>query len=169
MKSILFVCTGNTCRSSMAEALFKKLLEDKGINNDCFKVTSAGTSAWDGDSASPQAIQVLEQKGIDIRNHYSTPLTSKLIKESDLILTMTINHKMAVERMHPKAMEKVFTLKEYIISNGNKSKENKKVAFEEFNEDVYDIRDPFGQPVEYYRKCAEEIEEYLNKLIERIT
>lgn len=167
MKSILFVCTGNTCRSSMAEALFKKLLEDKGISKYRFKISSAGTCAWDGDNASPQAIQVLEEKGIDIRNHLSTPLTPKLIKETDLILTMTVNHKMGVEQMRPKAKGKVFTLKEYVLNNGKKL-EKSKVSFEEANDDIYDIRDPFGQPVEVYSKCVEEIEEYLHKLVEKI-
>lgn len=164
MKTILFVCTGNTCRSSMAEALFKHMLENKKDNLGEIKVISAGTCAWEGDEASPNAIKVLKEKGITMMDHSSTPLTPKLIKEADLILTMTLNHKMAVLYMCPKSENKVYTLKEYVLHDGEKL-HIEQLASQEIN---YDIKDPFGQSVDVYRESAEEIEHNLQKLIKKI-
>lgn len=162
MRTILFVCTGNTCRSIMAEALFKDMLGKKKDKFRNIKVISAGTCAWEGDGASPQAVEVLREKGIDITDHSSTPLTPKLIKDSDLILTMTLNHKQAVLYMRPEAKEKTYTLKEYALDYSNEKLQN--IEFEEIN---YDIKDPYGQSVNVYRESAEEIEKYLKILIEK--
>jgi len=148
----------------MAEALFKNMLKSEQDTLKDINVRSAGTCAWDGHSASNQAIEVLREKGIDIKNHRSTPLTPKLIKESDLILTMTYNHKMAVLHMCPESENKVFTLKEYVLNDGEKS-----LISELSPQSVdYDIKDPFGRNIDVYRKSAEEIEENLKILIKKI-
>lgn len=164
MKTILFVCTGNTCRSSMAEGLFKYMLENKKDRVEDIKVISAGTSAWAGQNASPQAVEVLKEKGIDLRSHRSTLLTPELIQEADLILTMTYNHKAVVLHMCPEAEDKVFTLKEYVSLQ-----EGKLHRVDSNSEGIsYDIKDPFGQSTEVYRQSAEEIEECLKILLEKI-
>ncbi|MBM7622887.1 low molecular weight protein arginine phosphatase [Sporohalobacter salinus] len=106
---ILFVCTGNTCRSSMAEYIFKDLAE-----SDKYEVMSAGVSAVNGKDPAPQAKQIMSEKGIDISNHQTQKLTEDLVTEADLILTMTHQHKSSVLSMFNESEDKVFTLKEFV-------------------------------------------------------
>ena len=113
MKTILFVCTGNTCRSSMAENMMRKMLEDAGEGTKGIRVISAGTAAAKGQGASKHAIQVMQEKNIDLHKHRATPLTKALIDQADLILTMTRNHKFQVLSIAPDASQRTFTLKEY--------------------------------------------------------
>ena len=97
--NILFVCTGNTCRSSMAEGILKFLLKENNIEN--INVSSAGLSAFEGQRANEKAIDVLINKGIDIKTHRSRQLTEEIIKTSDLILTMTDSHKKLITNTLP--------------------------------------------------------------------
>ena len=150
-KTILFVCTGNTCRSSMAAALFKNLIEQSG-DGKAIKILSAGTAAFEGQRASPNAIAVMDEKGVDLRGHRAAVLTREKIMQSDLILTMTNSHKNQVIKIAPEAAGKTYTLKEYTnISDGNT-----------------DIFDPFGQSIDTYRKSAQEIEFALKILLKMI-
>ncbi len=162
MQTILFVCTGNTCRSAMAEALLKHMLKENGFED--IKIMSAGIYAWEGDKASPGAAEVLKEMGIDVAEHNSALLTPELIEEADLVLTMTSNHKRAVLDMCPEAGKKVHTLREYVSDqNGeiHKFRDNRGGA-------DHDIKDPYGQSVDIYRESAKEIEKYLNMLVEKI-
>jgi protein-tyrosine phosphatase len=108
MKNILFVCTGNTCRSSMAEAMLKDMTDDSEFN-----IYSRGVAAVDGTDASKQAIRVMDSMGIDMRSHKAKSLTRKDVEKADIILTMTNNHKSLVLNLYPETKNKLYTLKEY--------------------------------------------------------
>lgn len=152
LKKILFVCTGNTCRSSMAEALLKDLLNKDGIGH--IQVSSAGTNVFAPSAASQYAIEVMAEKGIDLSRHCSRQLTEDMLLEADLILTMTEGHRQRILHINPELADKVFTLKEFAYGPG-------------YLEHL-DISDPFGLPKEFYKQCSEEILQALQVVIEKI-
>ncbi|WP_141430962.1 low molecular weight protein arginine phosphatase [Bacillus sp. 03113] len=141
MTRILFVCTGNTCRSPMAEAILKNM-KIEGM-----EVKSAGVSAVDGSKASYQARVVLEEQGIK-HDHSSSFLTKELVDWADYIFTMTTSHKYMLMNQFPSSIEKVFTIKEFAFNNKNGN-----------------VSDPFGGTVEMYRETYNE----LNEMIKLIT
>ncbi|SDI04396.1 protein-tyrosine phosphatase [Alteribacillus persepolensis] len=145
MTNVLFVCTGNTCRSPMAEALFRA----KGMEE--VQARSAGIYAAQGMPASEGAKTVLHERQIAF-GHASQPLTDELIDWADIILTMTKSHRDIVHQTHPKAMDKAFTLREFAW------------------DDKYgaDIADPIGGTDETYRACADEIDELLDQVMKKL-
>ncbi|HWP47678.1 MAG TPA: low molecular weight protein arginine phosphatase [Candidatus Limnocylindrales bacterium] len=147
MKTILFVCTGNICRSPMAEGLLKKKLIEEGITN--VRVISAGTWAYPNTTSTPEAIQAALEKGVDISGHRARPLSREIIQEASLILTMNEDHKWEVVRLVPEALEKTFVLTEF--SNNTLKKGG--------------VQDPYGGLLEDYRRCLWEIEEELPSVL----
>lgn len=154
--NILFVCTGNTCRSSMAEGLLKDMIKKNKI--DGIQVSSAGISAIEGQKANEKAIMVLRNKGIDISSHRSTQLTKKLIKEADLILTMTLAHAQIIEAISPEATGKVYTLRGYA----------RKMIDDKNYSGNFDIADPYGMGYNTYKSSMSEIESELKIIINNI-
>lgn len=110
VKTILFVCTGNTCRSFMAENLAQKYLSG---SFPAVQIISAGTGAYENDPPSPQALQVMREKGLEVKDHRARLLTPKMVEEADLVLVMTTRQKEDVLRIMPEAAPKVHVLKEY--------------------------------------------------------
>src|SRR5690554_1807990 len=111
--TIVFVCTGNTCRSPMAEAICNAMLEERGAS-DRWVARSAGTAAVPGLPANETAIETLEADGVELQSHRSTPLQRAALSDAQLILTMTRRHKDEVIARYPQLMDRVFTLGEYV-------------------------------------------------------
>ncbi|MDD2481486.1 MAG: low molecular weight protein arginine phosphatase [Lutispora sp.] len=150
MFNVLFVCTGNTCRSSMAEVLFKEILKRDKLD-DKVKVSSTGTSVYTSLPASDNAIEAIRELGFDLTSHRSQKLNIDMLKEADLILAMTRVHKAHVLEMMPDAKNKVFTLVEY-ATNGREG----------------DISDPYGYDLATYKRCRDEIKKYLEMVINHL-
>ncbi len=114
IRNVLLVCTGNTCRSSMAQALLSKMLsDDLGGKAAHIQVVSAGTRAVLGMKATKNAIKVMADEGLSIENHQAKLITEEMIVAADLILTMTLEQKKIVTELVPRAERKTFTLTEF--------------------------------------------------------
>ncbi|MCC7300851.1 MAG: low molecular weight protein arginine phosphatase [Verrucomicrobia bacterium] len=144
MKKLIFVCTGNTCRSPMAEGLLNHLL-GPGCG---WEISSAGVHASNGCPASSGAVEALRMLGIDLSGHFSRRLTPAMVKEADLLVTMTRGHLDAVLSLVPESRGKVFLLKSFGIA-----------------ECAADIYDPVGEALDVYCRVRDEIDAALPDLI----
>jgi protein-tyrosine-phosphatase len=160
INTVLFVCTGNTCRSAMAEGIFKKILKERTEDDSKFNILSAGIYALPGMSPTPEAIKVMAEQGIDISQHHAQELQEELIKKADLILVMTNEHKEYIHKEFPFTRNKTFLLKKFTLNNKSKSNQD--------NERNYEIIDPIGRTIEFYRIVARELKENLEKIIDKI-
>ena len=140
MKTILFVCTGNICRSPMAEGLFRRMAKGRGD----YKVMSAGLGAINGQAPSTYAVRGLKEIGIDITGLRSRMVTAQMVLEADLIFGMTHGHVDAINLLYPQAQEKTFLLREF---------DDTLQVYEK------DISDPIGGSYDVYLNCRDQIEQ----------
>ena len=146
MKTVLFICTGNVCRSPMAEGIFRQAVRGHGD----YQVFSAGLGAVEGQPPSAYAVQAVKELGLDITNLRSRMLTAKLVQQADYIFGMTHSHLDTVVMLYPEAAEKTFLLREF---------DETLDAFEK------DISDPIGGSYEVYLHCRDQIEQGIVSLL----
>ena len=142
---IIFVCTGNTCRSPMAQALFAKKVAEGNLP---VEVESRGTSVYGDEVINPRAVEALATVGITGVEHTARQLTKEDILDADIILTMTQQQKFSITKIFSDYKFKVFTLAEYVMDSND------------------DISDPFGKSQIFYNFCIGEIGKFVDELYE---
>lgn len=136
---LLFVCTGNTCRSPMAEGLAREMF------GDLAQISSAGMAAWEGEEISAHALEILKEQNVDLNKHRARRITEELIADVDWVITMTLAQEEGLKHLFPQHAPKICRLGHW----GDHKK---------------DIRDPWMGSLDIYRQTAREIKELLSVL-----
>lgn len=145
-KTVLFVCTGNSCRSVMAEYILRKKMMEQ-FRHD-IEVLSAGTFALFGMGPTHETLRLIEALGLDASAHRAQRVSAELVRCADLVLTMERRHKDDVLRLAPEARDRVYVLGEFV----------------KFDPVLADISDPIGQSEEFYRQCFNKIKQAIDIL-----
>jgi len=147
IKKILVACTGNACRSPMAEGFLREELSQ----NEGFIVKSAGISAADGMRPTPYAVDVMKNEGIDISGYLSSHLSEQFAKAADIILVMTKTHKDIIASIMPDVKDKIYLYNEFANLDNNT-----------------DIEDPIGKPLLVYEDVCNKIKEASQQIVIRL-
>ncbi|SIS72705.1 protein-tyrosine phosphatase [Alicyclobacillus vulcanalis] len=148
---ILFVCTGNTCRSPMAAAFLRRRVEERGLP---WRVDSAGLMAMDGAPMTEHAANALSRRQVRAEGHQAKRLTREMLRESDLVLTMSRSHRDALVQVFPELADKVYTL--YAFAHDVPERE------------AQDVADPFGGGEAEYEACASQLADLVDLAFERL-
>jgi protein-tyrosine phosphatase len=179
MTRILIVCTGNICRSPIAEGLLKAELLQR-FGDGAPRVSSAGTAGWEGSPATPEGVDAAAELGVDISAHRARKVRGELLREADLIVCMAGEHRDRLTVQLPEVAGRTFTLKELVrllepqppaaaeaspwtmaprIARAHAMRQIDPTAHLD-----EDIADPLGQPMEAYRAIAWELEDWISRL-----
>jgi protein-tyrosine phosphatase len=184
MPSILVICTGNVCRSPMAEGFLRATLRRR-FGDPAPEVASAGTTGWEGSSAMAESIDAAAERGVDISGHVARRLTRGDVYDADVVVAMAAEHRDAVGRAIPEAAGRTFTLKELVRLLEALPPPPRPLAPEDLPERVAeadalrrrgfpgnphdeDIVDPLGLPLESFRAIAWELDEWTARLSESL-
>jgi protein-tyrosine-phosphatase len=161
---VLFVCTGNSCRSPMAEGILKKMLKENKLDN--IEVGSAGTSSLDGAFPSLFAIEVVKAQNVDLTRHRSHQLNEQILKKADLILAMSSEHLEHIRKMNEKALKKTYLLKAFPQHHPLHplGKDVSMTENENKSPDLSYIKDPIGGSMDDYNRCFWEIEKEIRRI-----
>lgn len=183
MASILVVCTGNVCRSPIAEGMLRRDLAAR-FGDGAPLVASAGTAGWEGSPAMPESVVAAAERGVDIAAHVARRLTSHHVRAADLMVAMATEHRKRIARAVPEAAGRTFTLKELTrLLEALSPQGGGAAAPDSWLQRVAeadalrrsrtgsrrgdeDIVDPLGLPIEGYRAVAWELEEWCERLVE---
>jgi len=182
MASILVVCTGNVCRSPLADGFLRSILRRR-FADEAPVVASAGTAGWDGSPAMDESVQAAAEREVDISDHIARRLVREHVTSADLIVCMAGEHSEVIVRSVPEAAEKTFTLKELVRllqalpAQAERSgpdtlharvSEAHQLRLSGFEGNAYDedIVDPLGLPLDSYRAVAWELDEWCGRMVD---
>ncbi|WP_395753498.1 low molecular weight protein arginine phosphatase [Prosthecobacter sp.] len=146
MKNVLFVCTGNTCRSPMAEALFRELVKERAD----YQVSSAGVAAAPGMPASKHTAALLKSRGVNLSGFQSRMLDKKILEAATHVFAMSSHHMAAIVDEFPEQTDKIYLVSEFAAEDALRGK---------------DVSDPFGQGLQAYEETLQALEKMLPSLL----
>ena len=146
---IIFVCSGNACRSPIAEGILKKKLYP--IFSDRIKIHSAGTLGIENHPATPNSVSVAKEKGVDISAHISKGITKNIVEEADLIFVMATLHRNFIVVHFPEAKDKVHLLTNFDLEQSEQKNES--------------VKDPIGENLKFYRRVVSHIENEIDRIL----
>jgi low molecular weight protein-tyrosine phosphatase len=176
MSEILVVCTGNVCRSPMAEGFLRAALVER-LGEAAPEVSSAGTAGWDGSGAMEESIRSAEERGVDIRGHQARKLRGAMLEDAELIVCMAAEHREAIVGAMPDLETKTFTIKELVrllerspAAGSLKTRVAAAAAARNGSSPkAEDVRDPLGEPIDGYREVADELYDLSGRLAIALT
>ena len=177
MTAVIVVCTGNVCRSPIAEGLLRRATEHRTVGAP-ITVSSAGTAGWEGSPAMSEAVEAAAEREVDISGHVATRLRPGMAAVADLVLCMAAEHRDQIASDDPQALDRTFTLKELVrlLEGGARAAATPaariaaaaaavRAGAEAGEHQGEDIADPLGRPLDGYRAIASELDDWIVRLV----